>query len=174
MLLFAPLISFLFFLGIQGNNEDKDNTTKCVKVCPEKWEKKEDQCFLWPSIRENWVRAEKYCKNEGGHLASVTNIRIHNYIRSRIDPNHHETRFLVGGQRSKGKWKWTDGSHWEFEKWAPGQPDNVWPGENCLQVWKKGWNDLRCSTKDQICLQPASQQDMFRQSYNRQSKHQHQ
>ena len=28
--------------------------------------------------------------------------------------------------------------------------------------------------KNQICLQPASQQDMFRQSYNRQSKHQHQ
>ena len=92
--MFAPLISFLFFLEIQGNNVDK---TKCVKVCPEKWEKKEDQCYLWPSNKENWFRAEEYCVNEGGHLASVTNIRIHRYIESKIDPKHHGTRFLVGG-----------------------------------------------------------------------------
>ena len=109
-----------------------------------KWEKKEDQCFLWPSTWENWVRAEEYCKNEGGHLASVTNRRIHDYVRSRIDLNHHETQFLVGGRRSKGKWKWTDESQWEFKKWASGQPDNYLGRENCLQVWKRGWNDLRC------------------------------
>ena len=118
----------------------------------------EDQCYLWPSNKENWIKAEEYCQNKGGHLASVTNERIHEYIRSKIDQWHHETRFLVGGtdRDEEGKWKWTDGSHWDFENWAFNQPDDRFGGEDCLQVWpwQQGWNDVGCNKEIKfVCSQ---------------------
>jgi len=116
-----------------------------------------DHCYWFSSNQKNWGEAEKYCRTEGGHLASITDSRIDDYIRSKVNPNNPETWFWVGGtdQEHENNWRWTDGSQWEFTKWADKQPDNMftWNGkrlgvEHCLQIWKTGWNDLNCD--DQI------------------------
>ena len=140
-------LSFLFLLGIQHNKAEE---VKCVKTCPRNWERKMDYCYWFSSIQRNWGGAREYCKKEDGHLASITNSTIHDFIQSKVDPNCHETWFWVGGtdQERENDWRWTDESQWEFTKWARRQPDNHLKlnleREHCLQIWKTGWNDQSC------------------------------
>ena len=49
--------------------------------CSNGWQEFEGKCYLWVRGKErNWSAAEDFCKSEGGHLASVTNRAIHEYI----------------------------------------------------------------------------------------------
>ena len=59
----------------------------------------QDKCFLWPKNKENWRKTKEYCKKENGHLASITNIGIHNYFLSKLNRKlkDKETWFRVGG-----------------------------------------------------------------------------
>ena len=61
--------------------------------------KMQDKCFLWPKNKENWRKTKEYCKKENGHLASITNIGIHNYFLSKLNRKlkDKETWFRVGG-----------------------------------------------------------------------------
>ena len=78
---FVPLFPLLF--GIQANNTDDENTSKCLRVCPDNWKKEKDRCFLWPQKRETWVKAEEYCKQSHGNLASITSEEVQNYLYSK-------------------------------------------------------------------------------------------
>ena len=158
---------FLCFLMIEQNNADEQ---KCIPSCPENWEKEEDRCYLWPSHKRSWREAEQFCKEEGGHLASVTNQRIHDYIWSKVDQRNKKTHFWIGGtdQAKEGTWTWTDGSLWNFTKWGTTpkrQPDNynwdwdLFEDEDCLQIYHRrstdGWNDKECSSEKKfVCSRP--------------------
>ena len=82
----------------------------------------QDKCFLWPKNKENWRKTKEYCKKENGHLASITNIGIHNYFLSKLNRKlkDKETWFRVGGtdQEEEGNWTWNDGTRWIFDKWG--------------------------------------------------------
>ena len=104
----------------------------------------------------SWLKAEEFCIDKDAHLASVTNLGIHNYIRSRVDTNDYRTFFWIGGtdQEQEGKWSWTDGSGWNFTKWATShvqQPDDFGGREDCLQIYssrtRDGWNDQSCESE---------------------------
>ena len=43
---------------------------------------------------------------------------------------------------------WTDGSAWDYEDWAPGQPNNN-PGEDCLDllVDDAQFHDIQCTVQ---------------------------
>ena len=105
---------------------------------------------MWPGHLKSWTDAEKFCNAKNCHLASVSNLEIHSYIRSKVDETNVDKYFWVGGREVEGKWEWTDGTAWNFEKWATSpnkQPDDR-DRENCLQMYhlvaKDGWNDGDC------------------------------
>ena len=167
--LFVTHVRFLLLLVIQHNNAiaEEENINNCVPSCLGDWEEEGDRCYLWPLFRSNWREADEYCMKEGGHLASVTNMKIHNYIQSKVTIGQIHTYFWIGGtdQAQEGDWRWTDGSPWNFTMWGPGQPDNWLPwghdeDEDCLQInfeWhsKSGWNDIKCNTQIEfVCSQP--------------------
>jgi len=108
---------------------------------------------MWPDVRDQWGKAEKYCNDRKGHLASVPNMETHNYIKSRVKSSDEKTHFWIGGtdKRHEGNWTWTDGSPWNFTKWGTTpnkQPDNF-INEDCLQIYSgfstDGWNDRECA-----------------------------
>ena len=52
-------------------------------------------------------------------------------------------RLWLGGWLLDGTWSWSDGTPWDYENWAPGEPSG---DGNCLEIrYEDGtWNDLRC------------------------------
>ena len=125
--MFAHIPTFLLFLLVQGNKVKEENPNNSELTCPTDWEKKEDRCYLWSTTRRTWTDAEQFCREKDGHLASVTNLKIHDYIMSKVVKSDHSTWFWVRGtdQEQEGVWKWTDGSDWEFTKWAT-YPNQQW------------------------------------------------
>ena len=63
--------------------------------------------------------AETRCVGEGGHLASIHDAVTNNYLLTLTGPTDW---VHIGGLYVNGEWTWTDGSLWDYEAWAPGQP----------------------------------------------------
>ena len=85
----------------------------------------------------NWFEAEEACNRHGGHLASVTNQAVHNYIKGK------PIQAWIGGtnKNEAGTWLWTDCSDWDFNSgWNWGEPNN-WQGkaENCAEYSNYGY-----------------------------------
>ena len=159
------MLAHFYFILISFQGFKGENLTKCISSsCPNNWEKMEDNCYLWPSMKKSWLDAEKFCKENDGHLASVTNLKIHNYIQSKVDKNDSNTFFWIGGtdQENEGKWGWNDGNDWNFTQWAtrPTEQPNDFMNEDCLQIYDQntaqdGWNDQKCSTLQSfVCSRP--------------------
>merc|ERR1711974_170484 len=131
-------------------------------------EEKAGRCFLWPGFHRTWAEAEKFCNAKNCHLASVTSPEIHDYIQSKVNPKNILSFFWIGGtdKEEEGEWKWTDGSDWNYEKWATQpiqQPDDKHSNEDCLQIYwndSNGWNDQYCKGLFQfVCSQRIGQDD---------------
>ena len=150
MKLFEFFLSWFISTSIQENTAEKG---KCVPSCPESWEKMEGHCYMWSLSRKSWPNAELFCNDQDGHLASVTNQEIHNYMKSKVNTDDSDAYFWVGGtdKEHDGSWNWTDGSAWDFTQWAtwPRQQPDGWDGEDCLLIYdygqENGWNDQDCS-----------------------------
>ncbi|KAF1393311.1 hypothetical protein PFLUV_G00037760 [Perca fluviatilis] len=53
-------------------------------------------------------------------------------------------------------WTWTDGSVFNYQRWAGGQPDNYNNREHCVEMvsWDSGlWNDVACADKKSYVCQ---------------------
>ena len=145
-------LSWLVFpLLVVSTQQNKQEKQTCFWSCPKGWEEYKNYCFLWPNGWKSWENAEEYCKNKDGHLASVTNQNIHDYLLSKINIGSYNP-YWIGGtdKKEEGKWLWSDGNPWNFSLWSkePRQPDNHFPGENCLKIdnhgTPDGWNDDNC------------------------------
>ena len=117
----------------------------CVVSCPSGWERKGDRCYLWRKDWETWFEAEETCKRHGGHLASVTDQHIHDYMLGR-------TGFAwIGGflGNKESSWAWSDCSEWTFDSgWKEGQPDDL-DKEKCVEYCSpgsngNGWSNDHC------------------------------
>ena len=153
--------TFLVFLIQESQGKDGD-PKKCFPSCPNGWEVKEDSCYLWTDTKKTWVEAERHCNNKDGHLASVTNLNIHNYISTKARKSKDtEYGYWIGGTylEKENRWQWSDGSKWEF-KWGTGQPNNADGGDqHCLTVYNEyaldGWNDVKCEdSRGFVCICP--------------------
>ena len=156
-----------------GDDEGGEN---CLKSCPagedEKKEEMGDHCYYWSTVTKTWEYSKYHCEGEGGHLAAVTSLEIHNFLMQKVNTEtaRYRTWFWIGGseQGTEGIWEWEDGSEWEFTKWANKtiqQPNNDRPDHDFLQIHictsahlhictsaSNGWNDNQCSKHYQfIC-----------------------
>ena len=102
------------------------------------------RCYKHFPEEKTWTDARSFCLSVGqtnGDLASI--------------PDHTTNEFLttlstkisyIGASdlNLKGTWIWTDGTPWNFEKWAPGQPDNNNGPQNFVTINYHGvglWDD---------------------------------
>ena len=117
-LIFYSTFLVLFIQENQGQ-KDKKQKKKCFSSCPPGWELEEDSCYLWPDKKKTWDEAERHCNNNDQHLASVTNLNIHNYILSKAKSRDRKQEgYWIGGTylEEENRWRWSDGSKWEFTK----------------------------------------------------------
>lgn len=103
-----------------------------------------------------WPEAEIYCRDaEGGHLASVRDLRENKYIESKL----RMLRFYFGYPKwwigasdlyNEGNFSWTDGKAFTYQRWVQGEPSGHHRGnkEDCAVMtadphWGR-WKDEYC------------------------------
>ena len=116
-----------------------------MEACAEGWEKKGDHCYLWSDDKKNWTAAESFCREEGGHLATVNTNATKEFVLEGLASKNlgsSNVRTWIGGNdiEEEGVWKWTDCTNWDADFWAPGEPDNL-GNQNCLTQIQR-WDNL--------------------------------
>ena len=88
-----------------------------------------------------WTEAERLCREQGGHLATITSQRENNFL---VNTFNTDRRLWLGGTDSpqEDQWQWITGESWRFTNWNPDEPNDSSPGEDYLQFDFGGsWND---------------------------------
>ncbi|XP_062301006.1 type-2 ice-structuring protein-like [Scomber scombrus] len=129
----------------------KSHLVKRSKSCPAGWTEFNGHCFHYDPRNMNWAKAERSCQSMNANLASVHNIHDYHEIQKLILRVSYEfTPAWIGGSDAQveGVWLWSDGSHFTYQNWCSGQPDNDF-GQHCLLInygEKKCWDDDRCNS----------------------------
>ncbi|XP_028447360.1 ladderlectin-like [Perca flavescens] len=117
--------------------------------CPPGWRQSGCRCFAFYMPAKPWLDAENFCQTAGGNLASIHSDAEHGFIKDFIKQVTGTDRpAWIGGFDSvqEGTWMWTDGSNFNYQSWAGGEPNNAGGAENCLVMnYKENWNDVGCT-----------------------------
>ena len=89
-----------------------------------------------------WVTAEAEAVSLGGHLVTINNQSEQNWLMATFT----EPRLWIGftDKDQEGTWVWSSGETVTYTNWAPGQPENSFPEEDCAMLFfpDGGWYDL--------------------------------
>lgn len=104
-------------------------------------------CF----VPATWADAELDCIAQDGHLVSIHDAETQELVVSgaaAVQPGD----FWIGltDAASEGEFEWTDGTPYDHERWAGGEPNNAGDGEHCVELadWAGGeWNDMPCDAE---------------------------
>lgn len=92
-----------------------------------------------------WSDARAYCEAHVGYLATVSSADEYNQVLAQL-PAEGVAVCWIGGMRSGDSWEWVDGSPFEFNAWASGEPNNDQGIEDRLVMLKSGgswgWYDV--------------------------------
>ena len=98
-----------------------------------------------------WQQARDYCKNQDGHLVTITSQDEQGEIDRRIQLNGNKNSYWIGGCKSGGTWKWITGEAVAYTHMAAGQPDGdgnalmAYRGRNALGWWNDVKSDGTCN-----------------------------
>ncbi|XP_052422300.1 bone marrow proteoglycan-like [Carassius gibelio] len=118
------------------------------------------KCYQYFRVHLNAYQAEFHCQSicYNGHLASVSSSYILGELGRLMDRNGGRTRTWLGGWRifNTLSFMWLDGTHWLYNGWAVGEPNNAGGHENCVETWYNlAFNDAPCTIpKPFICSCP--------------------
>jgi hypothetical protein len=112
--------------------------------------------FVYISTHQPWAAHRAACQALGGDLASIHSAAENAAVLAITE----SAGAWIGATDavSEGTWMWSDGTPWDYQTWADGQPDD-WDGnEDCALMWASGaWNDGQCSDSDRgaVCRVPS-------------------
>ncbi|CAH1796402.1 unnamed protein product [Owenia fusiformis] len=96
---------------------------------------------------QTWRKAEAWCSQNGGNLASIRNQGEQNFIQGQIkDLQQNQMWIGLNEIDYADGYKWTDKSPLNYKNWAPNEP-NDWQGnEECVSMYATDgyWNDEHC------------------------------
>ncbi|XP_029448448.1 regenerating islet-derived protein 4-like [Rhinatrema bivittatum] len=128
--------------------------------CPPGWFYYKSNCYGYFRFKTNWFDAEFECQayGHGAHLASILDSAEASIIASHILAYQKNQPVWIGlhDPEQNRRWKWNDGSMYNYRSWRANQPDNTQNNEYCVElscsdVFLK-WNDYNCNTANHfIC-----------------------
>ncbi|XP_066483837.1 C-type lectin-like [Tiliqua scincoides] len=138
------LLGFLIsssFLGAEALSCDRD------------WLENQGNCYAYFDEEVSWAEAEIECQSygHGAHLASVLT-EAESYLLSRYIANYPNVQrnVWIGLRdiRQNRKWKWADGSVYNYKTWKENEPNNLNNSEYCVELTRpskfREWNDAPC------------------------------
>ncbi|KAF5907118.1 galactose-specific lectin nattectin-like isoform X1, partial [Clarias magur] len=128
--------------------------------CKRNWTQFGARCFRMIPTSATWNASEQNCITIGAHLASVHSGDEYAYLEALVlsVTKSNAITWIGGNNLVQGAvWVWTDGSEYNYTKWASGEPDNFENTEHCVQMnYGGGWNDMVCTVlSPSICAKPA-------------------
>jgi hypothetical protein len=144
------------------DDDDCDGQWDNAPMCP--------QCMIEPLpapeigdaafcfVERSWVEAEADCVDQGGHLISIHDQAMQDWLASNAFAIVDGDWWIgLNDINSEGIFGWSDGTMLDFTHWNGGEPNNA-GDEDCvnLPVWSGGsWNDLGCAAQARyICRLP--------------------
>ena len=152
--------TFLISQSGHWSKFDSNCGASCVVSCPWNSERFGDRCYWWSGKErgKNWSDAEEFCQRSGGHLASVTDKQVHNYMKNKLKNgfSHSQVRWIGGKHDPENKtFAWTDCSSSDFNPgWHDGFPNNNAGGDrDCVfYTHEYKWGHKTCKVHlDFVC-----------------------
>lgn len=115
--------------------------------CPAGWSEFGGSCYWVLEDWLNWLDAGASCQHLDplAHLASSGSLQEDGFLEDLV--LEQVGNVWLGGTDAgeEGSWVWSDGSHFSFTNWGPGEGQDG-PQHNCLAMNTNGddWNDLAC------------------------------
>ncbi|XP_022595880.1 galactose-specific lectin nattectin-like [Seriola dumerili] len=121
--------------------------------CPSGWTQFGSRCFIFYWNSKTWLDAETYCISIGGNLASVHSADEHFFLRNMIYRVSGRYRLTwIGGFDAveDGVWMWSDGSKFDYTRWATNEPDVSNTAQHCVEMNrnKNYWGDDSCTSRN--------------------------
>ncbi|CAL2036922.1 unnamed protein product [Caenorhabditis brenneri] len=113
------------------------NTPPCpprkINSCPSEYYYLEEtqSCYKTTIFGGDYSNAYATCQNDGGDLASVHSETENQFLvdistSGMLTTNEeHDYNIYIGLIYTDKKWQWTDGTSFNYAKWAPGEPNNM-------------------------------------------------
>ncbi|XP_055625172.1 C-type lectin 37Da-like [Toxorhynchites rutilus septentrionalis] len=130
-----------------------------------------------PNLRGNWFKAFEFCRSIGMQLVTIRsraeNDAVAKYIQSTDKYNDVSSSFWLGGSdlAEEGTFSWMPtGQLVTFSNWSPGEPNNAFQTEHCIQLvyiprfeqrWT--WNDNNCTTSYMYFICETASQDCIKE-----------
>ncbi|XP_052030751.1 C-type lectin domain family 4 member A-like [Apodemus sylvaticus] len=125
--------------------------------CPKDWKPFGSYCYLIPTDTSSasWNMSEEKCSDKGAHLVVIHSKEEQDFITGTLRRN---AAYFIGlWDTGHGQWRWVDQTPYNESAtfWHQNEPNN--DDEKCVMInyrynigW--GWNDIRCSDKqNSIC-----------------------
>uniref|UniRef100_UPI003AAD86FE ladderlectin-like n=1 Tax=Centroberyx gerrardi TaxID=166262 RepID=UPI003AAD86FE len=131
MLIVSILLCATF--ALKGNAEVRTARGSCAAG----WTLHGSRCFIFYNSPKTWIQAEQHCLTLGGNLASIHSLEEYQFIRELVRSSSGSyPATLIGGTDAfqENLWMWTDGSKFDYQLWASGEPNNDKGAEHCIDM----------------------------------------
>ncbi|GAB0175385.1 C-type lectin Cal-like [Grus japonensis] len=141
--------------GATASTADPARWRPRAASCPQKWLYYRGYCYGYFIERRTWAEAEAECTRYGprGRLASIHSLGASRVLARYISGQRDGTNTWIGLQDEEHsrRWKWSDNSVFDYKRWAPGQPNNLWDKEDCVVLDRfsgfEFWHDYPCNSQ---------------------------
>ncbi|XP_042223061.1 macrophage mannose receptor 1-like isoform X2 [Homarus americanus] len=123
------------------------------------WYLYDNHCYKFISASDEepqtWWESHRRCRDEGADLASIHSFEENYWIESKIFELSDNILWVGGRANVDSGYDWVDGSPFDFDNWAKGEPNNFMDQEDCIALYthQQGyWNDQNCANKEgRVC-----------------------
>ena len=106
--------------------------------CDDGWTHFETQCYQTSLQTLGLKQARNKCRKDNGTLVTIHSLTEHKEVVNM----HLSHAGWLNGFLIENRWLWADGSDWNFQNWAEGEPKL---GRDCLKITETGWVATFCN-----------------------------
>ena len=98
--------------------------------------------YVLYSKGSTWNQADQFCKNLGGHLATISSPTENSAVAGLLSAAGVSNALIGFSKDANGVWSWSNGETTNYTSWGSGEPNNQ-NNEYVCEIYSSGnWNDI--------------------------------